>query len=88
MKYAFRGIKRQFGFGKVRYRDMKKSTAQLKTLFTLSNLWMTRKKLMALAKMRCRIERDNKDLKQSALQNRCGPHERSFSGVNLASEIP
>ena len=64
MKCAFRGIKRKFGFGKVRYGDMKKDTAQLKTLFTLSNLWMARTKLMALAKMRCRIERDSKDLKQ------------------------
>jgi transposase, IS5 family len=33
---------------KVRYRGMKKNTAQLKTLFTLNNLWMARKKLMAL----------------------------------------
>ena len=48
MEHPFRVIKRQFGFVKVRYRGMKKNTAQLKTLFTLSNLWMARKKLMAL----------------------------------------
>jgi len=42
----FRVIKRQFGFVKVRYRGLKKNTAQLVTLFALSNLWMVRGKLM------------------------------------------
>jgi len=44
--YTVHGIKRQFGFLKVRYRGLKKSTAQLATLFVLSNLWMVRGKLM------------------------------------------
>ena len=35
-----------FGFVKVRYRGLKKNTAQLFTLFALSNLWMVRSKLM------------------------------------------
>ena len=48
VEHPFRVIKQQFGFVKVRYRGLKKNTAQLKTLFTLSNLWMARKKLMAL----------------------------------------
>ena len=48
VEHPFRVIKQQFGFVKVRYRGMKKNTAQLKTLFTLSNIWMARKKLMAL----------------------------------------
>jgi transposase, IS5 family len=48
VEHPFRVIKQQFGFVKVRYRGMKKNTAQLKTLFTLSNLWMARKRLMAL----------------------------------------
>ena len=48
VEHPFRVIKRQFGFVKVRYRGMKENTPQLKTLFTLSNLWMARKKLMAL----------------------------------------
>jgi len=39
-------LKRQFGFVKVRYRGLKKNTAQLFTLFALSNLWMARSKLM------------------------------------------
>ena len=39
-------IKRQFGFVKVRYRGLKKNTAQLTTLFALSSLWMARSKLM------------------------------------------
>jgi transposase, IS5 family len=39
-------VKRQFGFVKVRYRGLKKNTAQLTTLFALSNLWMARGKLL------------------------------------------
>jgi transposase, IS5 family len=41
-------IKRQFGFTNVRYRGLKKNTAQLTTLFALSNLWMARRKLLVL----------------------------------------
>jgi IS5 family transposase len=41
-------IKLQFGFTKVRYRGLAKNTAQLKTLFALSNLWMVRRKLMTV----------------------------------------
>ncbi len=48
VEHPFRVIKRQFGHTKVRYRGLAKNTAQLKTLFALSNLWMARKKLMAL----------------------------------------
>jgi IS5 family transposase len=46
VEHPFRVIKRQFGFVKVRYRGLKKNTAQLFTLFALSNLWMARGKLM------------------------------------------
>jgi IS5 family transposase len=46
VEHPFRVIKRQFGFMKVRYRDLKKNTAQLITLFALSNLWMVRKRLI------------------------------------------
>jgi transposase, IS5 family len=49
VEHPFRVIKRQFGFVKVRYRGLKKNTAQLFTLFALSNLWMVRSKLMAEA---------------------------------------
>ncbi len=48
VEHPFRVIKRQFGFIKVRYRGLKKNTAQLFTLFALSNLWMVRKKLMGV----------------------------------------
>ena len=48
VEHPFRVIKRQFGHVKVRYRGLAKNTAQLKTLFALSNLWMARMKLMAL----------------------------------------
>ena len=46
VEHSFRVIKRQFGFVKVRYRGLKKNTAQLFTLFALSNLWMVRGKLV------------------------------------------
>ena len=38
VEHPFRVIKRQFGHVKVRYRGLKKNTAQLHTLFVLSNL--------------------------------------------------
>ena len=46
VEHPFRVIKRQFGFTKVRYRALAKNTAQLVTLFALSNLWMARSNLM------------------------------------------
>jgi IS5 family transposase len=46
VEHPFRVIKRQFGFAKVRYRGLTKNTAQLTTLFALSNLWMVRHRLM------------------------------------------
>ena len=48
VEHPFRVIKRQFGHVKLRYRGLKKNTAQLHTLFALSNLWMVRHKLMAV----------------------------------------
>ena len=47
-EHPFRVIKRQFGYVKVRYRGLKKNTAQLTTLFALSNMWMMRGKLMEM----------------------------------------
>ena len=47
VEHPFRVVKRQFGFVKVRYRGLKKNTAQLFTLFALSNLWTVRSKLMS-----------------------------------------
>ena len=46
VEHPFRVIKRQFGHVKVRYRGLAKNTAQLHTLFALSNLWMARGHLM------------------------------------------
>ena len=46
VEHPFRVIKRQFGMTKVRYRGLKKNTAQVVTLFALSNLWMARHALM------------------------------------------
>lgn len=47
-EHPFRVIKRQFGFTKVRYRGLAKNTAQIVTLFALSNLWMARTRLMTM----------------------------------------
>jgi transposase, IS5 family len=46
VEHPFRVLKCQFGFVKVRYRGLAKNTAQLVTLFALSNLWMARKRLI------------------------------------------
>ncbi|MFC7520657.1 IS5 family transposase [Xanthomonas populi] len=43
VEHPFRVIKRQFGDVKVRYRGLAKNTAQVLTLFALSNLWMVRR---------------------------------------------
>ena len=48
VEHPFRVIKRQFCFVKVRYRGLKKNTAQLFTLFAPSNLLMVRSKLMGV----------------------------------------
>jgi len=46
VEHPFRVIKCQFGFTKVRYKGLAKNTAQLITLFALSNLWMARRQLI------------------------------------------
>jgi IS5 family transposase len=49
VEHPFRVIKRQFGYVKVRYRGLAKNTAQVLTLFALSNLWQARKRLIEMA---------------------------------------
>ena len=49
VEHPFRVVKRQFGYTRVRYRGLAKSTAQVLTLFALSNLWMARRDLLAAA---------------------------------------
>ena len=48
VEHPFRVIKRQFGLLKVRFRGLAKNTTHVITLFALSNLWMARRKLLAL----------------------------------------
>ena len=48
VEHPFRVIKCQFGFTKVRYKGLAKNTAQLTTLFALSNLWMARRQIMGV----------------------------------------
>jgi IS5 family transposase len=43
-------IKRQFGVVKTRFCGLTKNTAQLVTLFALSNLWMARRHLLSHAR--------------------------------------
>jgi IS5 family transposase len=45
VEHPFRVIKRQFGYVKTRYRGLMKNTAQITTLFALSDLWMARRAL-------------------------------------------
>ena len=52
VEHPFRVIKRQFGLVKVRFRGLAKNTAHVVTLFALSNLWMARRQLMAMAAVR------------------------------------
>ena len=49
VEHPFRVIKRQFGYVKVRYCGIAKNAAQELTLFALSNLWMSRRRLMPAA---------------------------------------
>ena len=46
VEHPFRVIKRQFGSVKVRFLGLAKNTAQLMTLFALSNLWMARRHML------------------------------------------
>ena len=46
VEHPFRVIKRPFGYVNVRYRGLAKNTAQVLTLFALSNLWMARRRLL------------------------------------------
>jgi IS5 family transposase len=50
LKHPFRVIKRQFGHVKVHYRGLTRNTAQLHTLFALSNFWMVRRTLLEEAR--------------------------------------
>jgi len=49
VEHPFRVIKGQFGCVKTRFRGLAKNTAQLVTLFALSNLWMARRHLLTNA---------------------------------------
>ncbi|CAD5379525.1 hypothetical protein OF001_U60151 [Pseudomonas sp. OF001] len=52
VEHPFQVIKCQFGYTKARFRGLAKSTAQLVTLFALSNLWMMRKRLLMAGEVR------------------------------------
>jgi transposase, IS5 family len=48
VEHPFRVLKCQFGYVKVRFKGLVKNTGQILTLFALSNLWMARKRLLAM----------------------------------------
>lgn len=48
VEHPYHVIKDLFGYRKVRYKGLKKNTAQLFSLFALANLYMARKRLMAV----------------------------------------
>ena len=52
VEHPFRIVKCQFGLAKVRFRGLAKTTVHVITLFALSNLWMARRQLMAMAAVR------------------------------------
>ncbi|PHN30219.1 transposase [Pseudomonas sp. ICMP 460] len=52
VEHPFRGIKRQLGYMKVRFRGLPKNIAQQTTLFALSNLRRVRKRLMGMGEVR------------------------------------
>jgi IS5 family transposase len=52
VEHPFRVLKRQFGFQKVRVKGLAKNTAQIVTLFALSNLWMARRTLLGAGEVR------------------------------------
>lgn len=47
VKHPFLVVKRQFGYQQVGFKGLFKNTAQVLTLFALSNLWMARQILLA-----------------------------------------
>ncbi len=66
VEHPFRVIKRQFGYTKVRYRGLRKNTAQLTTSFALSNLWMARGKLLAAGRWGMSVFRTRADALRAA----------------------
>jgi hypothetical protein len=71
VKHPFRVIKRQFGYAKVRYRGRKKNTAQLITLFALSNLWIGAWKMDVRSSMGALVNRQTALKSASAAQLGC-----------------
>ena len=48
VEHPYRVLKRQFSYTKVRFKGLTKNTAQLQVLFALVNLWLARKRLLAM----------------------------------------
>lgn len=70
VEHPFQVIKRQFEFTKVRYRGLMKNTAQIVTLFALSNLWMARRQFMG-ARGSVRLQNLNRARQAFVISVRC-----------------
>ena len=64
VEHPFRVIKRQFGCMKVRFRGLVKNTAHVITLFALSNLWMARRRLLAMTGIVASAAREMREIGQ------------------------
>ena len=87
VEHPFRVIKRQFGHVKVRYRGLTKNSAQLSTLFALSNLWMARRQIVGSCGMSAPAARE---IRQAEGQNprnvdRCGVAISCFASNDRGS---
>lgn len=53
VEHPLRVLKCQFGYRKVCYKGLAKNTAQIVTLFALTNLWMARRRLLTTTGEMC-----------------------------------
>jgi len=90
----FRVIKQQFGYTKVRYRGLAKNSAQVLTLFALSNLWMTRRHFLpAQGQIRLEVPSGASETPLSSKSTAAGdpgtrsPHESGFAGDLLRPSL-
>ena len=80
VEHPFRVIKCQFGFTKVRYMGLAKNTAQLMTLFALSNVWIARRNLHGT---RGRVRRHSGKMPEGGLKRPRDPVQMLWNPVNM-----
>jgi IS5 family transposase len=83
VEHPFPVIKRQFGLTKVRFRGLATNTAHVVALFGLSNLWMVRRQLMAIAAVRPPRRKKAKKHGEARCQGRCSSSISSTTWLNV-----